>query len=198
MGGEDTDVNLVNLTPEEHYVAHQLLIKIYPENKKLIKAAVMMIPNRPNNKMYGWLRRKFSETMSISQKGENNSQFDTVWITDDITEKKIKKNDPVSEPWYYGRLVSIKTREKRNLKKLRREQILAKKIENQRKKTLKKQEKIKRKIEELRPWYEIYKNYGFDGVKKNGYKYSLPNLVSQFAKYLPEFVSQNGVKRKKD
>lgn len=30
LGGDDVQENLVYLTPEEHYVAHQLLVKIYP------------------------------------------------------------------------------------------------------------------------------------------------------------------------
>lgn len=75
MGGNNSRENLVDLTPEEHYVAHQLLVKIYPEEHGLIKAAVMMCMNtgnnRLNNKLYGWLRRKHSETTS----GENNINF---------------------------------------------------------------------------------------------------------------------------
>jgi hypothetical protein len=31
MDGSDLVSNLVYLTPEEHYVAHQLLVKMYPE-----------------------------------------------------------------------------------------------------------------------------------------------------------------------
>ena len=31
LGGNNTKENLVDLTPEEHYIAHLLLIKIYPE-----------------------------------------------------------------------------------------------------------------------------------------------------------------------
>ena len=30
MGGDDSKGNLVCLTPEEHYVCHQILIKMYP------------------------------------------------------------------------------------------------------------------------------------------------------------------------
>jgi hypothetical protein len=75
MGGDDSTLNLVNLTPEEHYLAHQLLIKIYPDHRGLVKAAVMMALNlngkRPKNKLYGWLRRRHSETTS----GENNVNF---------------------------------------------------------------------------------------------------------------------------
>lgn len=37
MGGTDDLENLVDLTPEEHYVAHQLLVKMNPTNHKLIQ-----------------------------------------------------------------------------------------------------------------------------------------------------------------
>ena len=42
MGGDDSPTNLVGLTPEEHYVAHQLLVKMYPWSKKLLSAVVLM------------------------------------------------------------------------------------------------------------------------------------------------------------
>jgi hypothetical protein len=62
LGGTNEQTNLVKLTPEEHYVVHQLLIKIYPYNHKLVFAAVRMLfhnsNNRINNKLYGWLKRK--------------------------------------------------------------------------------------------------------------------------------------------
>lgn len=60
MGGSNVKSNLVCLTPEEHYIAHQLLVKIYPKNHKLVYAANMMCMNRVNNKLYGWLRRRVS------------------------------------------------------------------------------------------------------------------------------------------
>lgn len=75
INGDNSKENLVDLTPEEHYLAHQLLVKIYPREYGLIKAAVMMCVNlngnRPKNKLYGWLRRKHSESTS----GENNINF---------------------------------------------------------------------------------------------------------------------------
>jgi hypothetical protein len=65
MGGGDEIDNLVNLTPEEHYVAHQLLVKIYPTERKLVFAAWMMSNTKAqsNNKTHGWLRRKQAEAM---------------------------------------------------------------------------------------------------------------------------------------
>lgn len=63
MGGSDHARNLVRLTPEEHYVAHQLLVKMYPGNFKLLCAVTMMTGKSKyrRNKLYGWLRRQFSE-----------------------------------------------------------------------------------------------------------------------------------------
>lgn len=66
MNGSDDDRNLVRLTPEEHYIAHLLLVKIYPDNSKLVYAANMMCVSsdshngeRQSNKRHGWLRRKW-------------------------------------------------------------------------------------------------------------------------------------------
>lgn len=63
LGGTDDFDNLVVLTAEEHFVAHQLLTKIYPNNEKLIYAVSMMCvkttKQQRNNKMYGWLKRKY-------------------------------------------------------------------------------------------------------------------------------------------
>ena len=71
MGGLDNDDNLVELTPEEHYLAHQLLAKIYPENKQLLFAACMMCAKRPSNKLYGWIRRGISEHMKNNNPNVN-------------------------------------------------------------------------------------------------------------------------------
>jgi hypothetical protein len=77
MGGTDNLINLVELTPEEHYLAHLLLVKIYPDNDKLIFAAHKMCQNsnghRMNNKIYGWLRRRHSDAMSRIHKGRTAS-----------------------------------------------------------------------------------------------------------------------------
>jgi len=60
MGGTDDPDNLVDLTPEEHFVCHQLLVKIYPENPRLIHAVTMMTGEKRGNKLYGWHRRRAS------------------------------------------------------------------------------------------------------------------------------------------
>ena len=73
MGGSNKKENLVYLTAEEHYVAHQLLVKMYPDNKRLVYAANMMCTNSPtgqrNNKLYGWLRTKLKDGPNQFKKG---------------------------------------------------------------------------------------------------------------------------------
>lgn len=68
MGGSDERTNLVRLLPEEHYIAHLLLIKIYPDNEKLMYAANMMA-NR-NNKRYSFFRKRFANML----KGRKHSE----------------------------------------------------------------------------------------------------------------------------
>jgi hypothetical protein len=64
LGGTDDAGNIALLTPEEHFVAHQLLVKIYPKSSPLTKAVVIMTAHqtqqRANNKLFGWLRKRAS------------------------------------------------------------------------------------------------------------------------------------------
>jgi hypothetical protein len=70
MGGSNSKDNLVKLTPSEHYIAHQLLVKIFPTNSKILYAAHIM-GNTRSNKEYEWLRTKFI----ISVSGPNNYMY---------------------------------------------------------------------------------------------------------------------------
>lgn len=129
MGGSDDSTNLTHLTPEEHYIAHQLLVKIYPNNMSLVRAAIMMIPNRPSNKLYGWLRRRHQKAMSVCQAGEGNSQFGSRWIfnTELKLSKKIPKKEELPANWHEGRIVNFDTYlekiEKINKEKDRKENV---------------------------------------------------------------------------
>jgi hypothetical protein len=64
LGGTNDTSNIAVLTPEEHFLAHQLLVKIYPNSPPLVNAAVIMTTHhtehRANNKLFGWLRRRAS------------------------------------------------------------------------------------------------------------------------------------------
>lgn len=121
MGGTDDSSNLVNLTAEEHYLCHLLLVKIYPNNIRLVRAAMFMVSSNKhqqrNNKAYGWLKRQYSEYMQ----GPNNpSTLNGVWnkgLTgyknkvnfSDKTLKsmseRMKSSNPCAgiKPWKHGR-----------------------------------------------------------------------------------------------
>ena len=49
LNGSDDDENLVKLTFRQHYVAHELLVKIHPDCKKLIHALWMMTITTQNS-----------------------------------------------------------------------------------------------------------------------------------------------------
>jgi hypothetical protein len=74
MGGTDDPKNLVDLTPEEHYLCHLLLVKLNPGHIGLVRAAMFLTSSnngvRRNNKMYGWIKRQYSDYM----RGPNNPQ----------------------------------------------------------------------------------------------------------------------------
>lgn len=95
MYGDDTKDNLVLLTAREHYVAHQLLVKIYPGNTKLVYAANMMtvksaVLKRSKNRRYEWIRKKFAAACSVKQLGSGNNSYGTTWITNYGTKQSIR------------------------------------------------------------------------------------------------------------
>lgn len=118
LGGRDGNDNIVKLTPREHYIAHLLLVKMYPTNNKLIFAANMMtVGSRLNNRdmslnrTYGWLRKKFATMMSELQSGVNNSQYGKRWVIKDDVAVKVDKSEVdhyLKDGWKRGRVTNIK------------------------------------------------------------------------------------------
>lgn len=113
LGGNDNKDNIVKLTAREHLVAHLCLVKMYPGNHALVKAAVMMScgshqHNRSKNRRYEWLRKKHSYAMSDSQSGKGNSQYGTVWVFNKVQSKKIKVTELteyLDAGWNKGRII---------------------------------------------------------------------------------------------
>lgn len=70
---------MVKLTGREHFVAHQLLIKIYPDQSKLISAAHKMTTKskhqtgRSRNRLYDWLRKLAAKEQSRRETGKKRS-----------------------------------------------------------------------------------------------------------------------------
>jgi hypothetical protein len=111
LGGDNSSDNIVELTPEEHFTAHLLLIKIYPNSDSLVYAAMMMCSGNKfhgnglgrSNKLYGWLKRKHL-TICKQRLGEKNGAFGTRWVTDGTIAKKIKKTDSLPAGFVEGRI----------------------------------------------------------------------------------------------
>ena len=93
MDGPDVPDNKVALTPEEHYVAHQLLIRMYPDHEGLEWATLAMTthPNgkRINNKLYGWIRRRIQKRAK-QRTGSKNGSFGKSWYHDPETLENVK------------------------------------------------------------------------------------------------------------
>ena len=68
LGGSNDCTNIVELTPEEHYVCHQLLCKIYPAVYKLkLGLKAMLMSNK------GQVRREAALGQSLAQSGKKAS-----------------------------------------------------------------------------------------------------------------------------
>ena len=127
MGGDDSEENLVKLYPEEHYLAHQLLVKMHPNHYGLVSAALYMC-TRPNNKLYGWLKRKRAEEMKThnpnkggkarreynKKYGAPNRGYKHTEQTKQLISERLKANNPNKDGKYkltITRLVHSETNE---------------------------------------------------------------------------------------
>lgn len=113
MNGNDNIDNLVYLTAREHYVAHQLLLKIYPNVQSLVFAAHMMGSTRKGNRNYGWLRERFSFAISKANKGKEapNKGINHT----DTTKKKISESGKGRISGMKGKIHSVITKNKMSI-----------------------------------------------------------------------------------
>lgn len=142
MNGLDNEENIVHLTAREHYVAHQLLVKIYPGNIGLTGACKMMCiskdGSRVNNRFYEWLKINFAIDMSKAKKGvprtEECKKNISIALQNMSQEKKDKisyeRRNPTQETrdrlskWQIGKKLSKETREKISITVSNRDQSL--------------------------------------------------------------------------
>lgn len=120
LGGSDEKINLVSLTPEEHFLAHKLLTKIYPNDIRILYAFNFMsapISGRKiNNKKFGFVRKQISEMMKtnlnpMKRFPEKNHFLHNKYPrqVSEIERKnlsdRMKKNNPMrgKKPWMHSR-----------------------------------------------------------------------------------------------
>jgi len=208
IGGSNEPDNLVELTAREHFIAHILLVKIYPNKIGLIKAVQMMCTSsyshkeqRSMNRMYGWLREKHSQSMSESQIGKNNSQFNTIWIyNEELKEsKKIPKELTIPIGWKKGRKLNWDKPIIKNDSYSKKMRNLNKKVNtikrNIKKKLLNKQYVMydissKKKLAEYQ--YILFRSVGFETYKNiANYNGSFENLIMYFKRNAKNYVSMD-------
>jgi hypothetical protein len=212
LGGSNNRDNLVKLTAREHFICHYLLTKMYIvgtlEWYKMHHAFMIMAASSNgkryfNSRLYNACRENFSKCMSRSQRGENNSQYGKLWITNISLEKNMKiKIDELNHwlaiGWTRGRIYynsDWKLTQFTSSNLIRTELNHLAEIERQKTRD-KKEFQRNIRVELYRNYYLIYKEFGFEKFKiKTGFKFSKPHLVQMFARLLPEFVPQNGKKR---
>ena len=97
LGGSNAAENIVELLPEEHFMAHLLLLKIYPDAEKLSYSMLMMASRRGvkiNSKIYGMLKRK----VSLAKTGKKHTKETKELISRKKAGKPSpKKGVPISE-----------------------------------------------------------------------------------------------------
>lgn len=182
LGGTDDDNNLVTLTPEEHYLAHQLLIKMHPGNPKLVYAIMRMTHGNKqymarNNKIYGWVRRKYIN-ICRGRTGPNNPSFGRRWYYNPETLESNKFTESeVPKGWIKGR---IQNKEKYNQK------LDKKKIKER------KQEARQKYAEELFEKFCI-ENYQSiqEFIDAGYYNYSNESLRMLWKKHVPEYFQKS-------
>ena len=202
MGGSDDSSNLVELTAREHFIAHLLLLKMYPNKHSLIKAInLMCIQNskqdRSLNQMYGWLREKFSKEMSQSQQGINNSQFGSMWISnlELKASKKISKSEIIPEGWKIGRILDFDSHIEKQDKKEEIEKKKKELLEKKNQEKIQKEKENKKYKEYIVGLYDQFKSGNYYSVsdfhKKNNIQVSRMTLSNYWKKWIPEYKEKS-------
>ena len=102
MGGKGMAV--IQLTFKEHFVVHQLLVRMYPWGRRLIYAANLMASRAGSGREYAWIRKKVAEDMIGNKRGVGR----VVSIKERERTSKFHKGNK----WNYGRKLSEEARAK--------------------------------------------------------------------------------------
>ena len=101
VGGPQDHSLSVKLTAREHFVAHLLLVKMYPNNPRLIYAAFIMSRSKKNNRHinnreYEWLKKKRKEnsnTPEMIEKSLKTRRDNGNWYNHVAFEVNIKRKN---------------------------------------------------------------------------------------------------------
>lgn len=108
LGGLDNKENLVLLTGREHFIAHKLLVEIYPNNHKLIHAVWMMTVKVGKGRIYIVTSRDYerykimnAKSISLLYSGENSYWFGKrIIVTEEVRKKRSINSKGGKNPMY--------------------------------------------------------------------------------------------------
>jgi len=118
MGGDNDEENLVLLTAKEHFVAHKLLVEIYPENKKLFYALTSMAFLKKERRDYRisageYQRVKLQLARVASDRMKSNLNHRKGKKQSEITKKKIADAQRGEKSFWFNKKQSPATKLKR-------------------------------------------------------------------------------------
>jgi len=101
MGGNNSSENLVRLTAREHFIAHRLLVRIYPDNHGLKCAVWRMCNGNTKNRNYGATSRVYehvkverAEHLSLLLKGKPTHRYPSAATRAKMSAKRKGKKRP--------------------------------------------------------------------------------------------------------
>jgi hypothetical protein len=105
LGGSNDKENLVELTAREHFICHQLLVEIYPDNKKLKYALCLMNIGKRKNKNadYNISSRTYERLKKEHSKLMKNNKNNIGRIQTQETKDKISKANSKPKPIGFGK-----------------------------------------------------------------------------------------------
>lgn len=124
LGGLDQEDNYVLLTCREHIIAHLLLYRLYSDNLKIVRAALLMTMKdnkKISTRLAAELREKYGRLQILNFKNIKESSIDGYALSKETREKmsKSRKGLPVSletrnkiSESEKGKFVSLETRQK--------------------------------------------------------------------------------------
>lgn len=147
-------------------------------------------------------KRIIGEKNSKYQSGSGNSQYGSIWITNGVENKKIKRGvDTIPEGWYKGRAVKCSNGSSSTRRMRRTEQVkISKTLIFNKLEICDTCIREKKRKEQAYYWWNEFNNSKCtsirDFVKESSYDKSHVSLTKMFKKYIIEYSPRKGVSYK--
>ncbi len=129
VGGDNSKNNLVLMTSREHFLAHWMLVKMYPNNFKLVYAFNCFSLNnkgdRPCSRYYEYARKRYIKALTEDKERIRlmaNTMKGKIWIKKDGECLRVTSNEIdeyLEHGWSRGRII----KKRRSPSKLTRDKI---------------------------------------------------------------------------